>query len=69
MLMCNKNCIYRDKGYCVLSAEEHLSGTTNGCESFKERRKTFADLKHQVDGFPNGANVNKFNGIGDIGTH
>ena len=69
MLMCNKNCAYSDKGYCLLNAEEHLSGTADGCENFKERRKYFAKLENKVNGFSNGANVNKFNGIGDIGAH
>ena len=69
MLMCNKNCIYSDNGYCLLSAEEHLSGKINGCENFKERRKIFAKLENKVNSFPNGANVNKFNGVGDISTH
>lgn len=69
MLMCNKNCAYSDKGYCMLSAEEHLSGTIDGCESFKERRKNFANLKNKVNGFSDSANVNKLNGVGDIGAH
>lgn len=69
MLMCNKNCAYSDKGFCVLSAEEHLSGTLDGCDNFKEKRKNFADLKNKVNGFSNGANVNKLNGRGDISTH
>ena len=69
MLMCNKKCAYSDKGYCMLSAEEHLSGTADGCENFKERRKTFADLKNEVNSFSNGANVNKLNGVGNIGAH
>ena len=69
MIMCNKNCAYSDKGFCVLSAEEHLSGTLDGCDNFKEKRKNFADLKNKVNGFSNGANVNKLNGRGDISTH
>ena len=69
MLMCNKNCAYSDKGFCVLSAEEHLSGTLDGCDNFKEKRKNFANLKNKVNGFSNGANVNKLNGRGDIRTH
>ena len=69
MLMCNKNCAYSDKGFCVLSAEEHLSGTLDGCDNFKEKRKNFANLKNKVNGFSNGANVNKLNGRGDISTH
>ena len=69
MLMCNKNCIYSDNGYCLLSAEEHLSGKVNGCENFKERRKSFAKLENKINSFSNGANVNKFNGVGDISTH
>ncbi len=69
MLMCNKNCAYSDKGFCILSAEEHLSGTLDGCDNFKERRKNFADLKNKVNSFSNGANVNKLNGIRDISAH
>ena len=69
MIMCNKNCAYSDKGFCVLSAEEHLSGTLDGCDNFKEKRKNFANLKNKVNGFSNGANVNKLNGRGDISTH
>lgn len=69
MLMCNKNCLYSDRGYCLLSAEEHLSGATDGCENFKERRKDFAKLENKVNSFSNSANVNKFNGIRDTGTH
>lgn len=69
MLMCNKNCIYSDNGYCLLSAEEHLSGTLNGCDNFKERRNIFAKLENEFNGFTNGANVNKLNGIRNIGAH
>ena len=69
MLMCNKDCIYSDKGFCMLSAEEHLSGVLDGCDNFKERRKIFAISKDEVNGFSNGANVNKLNGSGDISTH
>lgn len=69
MLMCNKNCAYSDKGYCLLSAEEHISGTANGCDNFKQRRKVFAKSKDKVNGFSNCANENKLNGIGDSGSH
>ena len=69
MLMCNKKCAYSDKGYCMLSTEEHLSGTLNGCENFRQRRKDFADLKNKVNGFSNSANVNKLNRIGNISAH
>ena len=69
MLMCNKKCVYSDNGYCLLSAEENVSGTTNGCENFKERRKHFAKLENKVNSLANCANVNKLNGIGDIRTH
>ncbi len=66
MLMCNKNCIYSDKGYCLLSAEENISGVINGCDSFKERRNFFVKLENKVNSFPDGANVNKLNGRWDI---
>ena len=69
MLMCNKNCAYSDKGYCMLSAEEHLSGTIDGCESFKERRKNFAKSENKVNGFSNSSDIDKFNGVGNFGTH
>ena len=69
MLMCNKNCVYSDKGYCMLSAEEHLSGTLNGCDNFKERQNFFKKSENKVNGFTNGVNVNKLNGIGNIGAH
>ena len=69
MLMCNKNCAYSDKGYCMLSAEEHLSGIADGCENFKEKRKNFAKSKNKVNSFSNGAHVNKLNGIRDISAH
>lgn len=69
MLMCNKSCVYSENGYCLLSAEEHLSGTLSGCDNFKEKRKNFAKSKNKVNGFANGTDINKLNGIGDIGTH
>jgi hypothetical protein len=66
MLMCNKNCIYSDNGYCLLSAEEHLSGVADGCDSFKEKRKSFAKSENKVNSFSYGANVNKLNGRRDV---
>ena len=69
MLMCNKKCAYSDKGYCLLSAEEHISGTANGCDNFKQRRNVFAKSKDKVNGFSNCADENKLNGIGDSGSH
>ena len=69
MLMCKKDCVYSENGYCLLSAEEQLNGISEGCSNFKSRRKNFAKSENKGNGFSNSADIDKFNGIGNIGTH
>lgn len=69
MLMCKKDCEYSDNGYCLLSAEEHINGISDGCNNYKSRRKNFAKSKNEVNCFSNGTDVNKFNSVRNIGTH
>ena len=69
MLMCKKECAYSENGYCLLSAEEHLSGVADGCTNFRQTKSNFRGLKNKVNGFSDGADVNKLNGTWNTGAH
>ena len=58
MLMCKKNCIYSENGYCLLLAEENISGVIDGCEEFKDKSKIVSKSEDKVNGFFNRFNVN-----------
>lgn len=69
MLMCKKDCVYSENGYCLLSAEEHINGISDGCNNYKSRRKNFAKSENKVNSFSNSSDIDKFNGVGNFGTH
>lgn len=54
MLHCNNDCIYQCDGNCILNENQN-----NICPK----------LKDKVNGFIHSADVNKFNGVGDVGAH
>lgn len=56
MLTCNNDCIYQCDGNCILDKNENQSAV---CPI----------LKDKVNGISHGANINKFNTVGDIGAH
>ena len=56
MLTCNNDCIYQCDGNCIVDDKQNQIAL---CPK----------LKNKVNGLTHGADINKLNTVGDIGTH